>query len=741
MAQTYPLDPVIRIVAQKEPIRTLDKVLVVIEASSGRALERIDVGGASQLHNLGLIAGLWTERKYFLVSNEYDPRNEVEASLPEVQLRDFANNWSLPLTINYLVRCRQGNEVKLVEALWAGSHPGAALHDSLNRWVKEFGGSQTGNVIQNFYSKQRELEAYLERKAEDELGLTLQATARVRVEPREQIQLGPVHIPVRIKEDTVDQDLKFEARLSVDPQKKMAAIIYRDHEAGLDNLLKTEIQKYCLSNVSLQSLHFNAPGKLEADLTAYLNNIVRPYGRYLSFLSVQLMAQKPGQIQPDSFFETRKEVEYEIAEFKVPIKNHVQMSLQDYGLYKRTGSLNLDSWIEENLEEIIHQVLFGKQYLDLLIKFDPLKEEIKQRLSLRANSIGYSIKQLITIPNLEQYDWLENFTLEVAGSFETKTPRFPVSLGVVVVTRIRHLQDVETHLNRRQNVPDLMKALILEQTRQALHGIEPERFYMQFSYSDPEEGISVEEELRKRLTASLTSKFNADVISIVFKMLDTEMTGIWETLEKSEGDLEIVFPSYSEMTENLTYRATLRIEAIHKKGWPRFRTANKDLPNLCRRLQEHIISKLGVFANDQLIFTNYEGQKKVELYLDQIARKFALDEFGLVIRLNSLRRDVTVTEQTQKALINKTLKAIATLESRIVDEMLIEGRPEKIRVFEEQIGALREKLPVGVRGTIANFNRPGELPAAPPSQLPEPPSRKAFGHGANAGNNGHKESE
>jgi hypothetical protein len=706
-------------------------------------VERIDAGGTSQLRNLGLM-GFFRERKYVLVSNDYDPRNEVEASLPGIQLRDFAKDWSLSLNVNYLMRCRQGNEVKVAEMLWAGSHPGVVLHDWISRWVRDFGGSEPGNVIQNFYAKQRELERYIELKANDELGLELQATVRIesRIEPSELVQIGPLHMRVRINGDTADQDLKFEARLSIDPQRKIAAIIYRDHEPRLEALLKTEIQKYCLSSVSLQSLYFSLPGKFEEDLTVHLNNILLPYGRVLNFFAAQL-TEKKTIVPHDNFFETKKEVSYEIEASTPPvlIKNHVQMSLQDYGLYKRTGALNLESWIEENLEEIIHQVLFGKRYIDLLIGFDPLKEQIKQRLSARASGIGYNIKQLITIPDLEQYEWLENFHLEVQDFFNTKTPRFPVQLGIVVVARIRHLQDVETYLNRRQNVPDLMKALMLDQVRQALHGVEPERFYMQFSYCDPEEGISVEQELRELVANSLATKFKADVISIVFKMLDTEMTNVWEALEKSEGDLEIIFPSYSEMTENLTYRATLRIDGIHPRGWHQFRKANKELPNICRRLQEHVISQLAVFANDQLAFTDYEGQKKVEYYLERIAKKFAIDEFGLVIHLNSLRRDATSTERVQKGIINKTLEAIAILEKRIVDEILAGGNPEKITTFEKQIWILNEKLPAGVKATRANFNRESVIAAASPSQLPEPPPRKSIGRGAHLGNNGHKESE
>jgi len=742
MAQTYPLDPLIRIVAEKDPIRNLDKVLVGIEVSSGKAFEKISVGGTTQLRNLG-IRGLFAERKYVLVSNANDPRNEVEASVPGIQLRDFAKNWSLSLNVNYLVRCVQGNEVKVAEALWAGSHPGAVLHDSISRWVREFGGSDPASFIQNFYARQRELERYLEEKAEDELGLSLQATARIdgRIEPREQIQIGPLHIPVRVKGDTGDQDLKFEARLSVDPQRKMAAIIYREHESRLEDLLKTEIQKYCLSSLSLQSLYFSTPGKLEDDLTVYLNNVLLPYGRVLSFFAVQLTEKKTVTSLED-FFETKKEVTYEIEASTPPvtIKNHVQMSLQDYGLYKRTGSQNLESWIQENLEEIIHQVLFGKKYIDLLIGFDPLKEQIKQRLSVRASSIGYNIKQLITIPNLEQYEWLENFRLELEGSFETKVPRFPVRLGIVVVARIPHLLDVEFYLNRRQNVPDKMKDLILDQTRQTLHGIEPERFYMQFYYCDPEEGMSVERELSQVLTDSLKKDFNADVVSIVFKVLDTDMTDIWATLEKCEGNLEMSLPSFSDV-EKVIYRATLRIEAIHAKGWNRFRTANRDTENIRVRLQDHIISQLGTFSNEDTVYYDYEGQKKAEAFIERVAKRFALEEFGLIIRLNSLRRDVTEIEDKEKMVIRERIKAIAELETLIIRETMAGAPIARIEDLEQRKVIIERGLPAGVKSTKASFIRTGELQAKTPSRLPELPTRKAIGSRSNSSNNGNKESE
>jgi hypothetical protein len=745
MSQTYPLDRVIRIVESGQPSNSPAEQIVVIDNESRQAIEIVDAKGRTQLERIGLLRRAFIERKYFLVANNSDIRNEAEGRVSTFSLRDFARKWTLGLDVSYLASCRPGNEAKVAEALCVGSHPGAVLNDLVTRWLKEFAGADPGDLIENYYSRKTELEDYIAAKALDEAGMNLKVVVRLPSEREalEPIRIRALHFPVRAKDGEEEEPLKLEAEVQVDPQRKIYAVLYRSQSDRVEELIRTRTREFFAANVSLHKFHSELRSSgLKAELTSYLDAVLRPFGRKIGFISLTERDVKP----PEGFFEARKVVEFDdIQEYeeKVAIKNIVQMNLQDYGLYKNAGSKDLNIWIEENLTEVIKQVLFGKRYIDLLIKFEPLEREIKDKLSVRAEAIGYSIKQLITVPDLEPYDWKENFTLEVEDEFETNTPKFPVKLAIFVTARIPRLQDIETFLNRRQNVPRLMKDAIINETRLQLHKVDPERFYMHFSYAEPEDTEkAVDEILRELIETKLAEKFKADVISIVFKVLDTEITDVWSKLEKSEGSLEIKLPSFSDV-EGVTYRGRIRVEAIHSKGWTRFRTSNPDIERICRRLEEHVLARLGSFANADLVYTNIEAQRQVEQIIEGLAKKFAVEEFGVVIRVTSIRRDVTPIELEAKLGIQQILNALKQLEEQRLSEIIAGGNPERIKAIEDRITILEADLPGSVKTTRIKFTRPELIEPAAPTRLADiAVGRKSIGAGTRArGNNHHEGSE
>ena len=397
------------------------------------------------------------------------------------------------------------------------------------------------------------------------------------------------------------------------------------------------------------------------------------------------------------------------------------MTLRDFALYRLSGSQDPDAWLTKNLDEVVNGVLFGKRYLDLLIGFDSLKSEIKDELTQRAEKIGYSIKQLITVPNLPQYTWLENIPIEIEGeqgSFETKTPKFAVKLGIYIDAKIRSLRDIESYLNRNQDVPVLMQQIVINETRKLLHSIEPERFYMRFSYADPNRGEtkSVEEWLSDKIRESLEAKFNADVTHIAIKMLDTDLTKIWSDLERGEGGLDIQLTSLSDV-EGVTYVARVRVDAIHENGWDRFRTTRPHITRVCQSLALHVSARLGSFASLELAYTNLEAQLQIERMIEELAKRFAVEEFGLVIRVNSIHRIATKIEKGEKERIGKIMEAIKKLEEQRLTEITNHGAPALIQAITERINQLKAELPDTVKATIDKYSRPEIAGAGSPSRL------------------------
>ena len=752
MVQPNALNPIIRFVEANHKITSPEECVVVLDATSKKAVAVIDLQGKMRLERRS-VTGHLHKRKHVLVINSNHGRKTAEGKLAK-PLYDFDRQWTLPLEVTYLVSVSHGNEAKVGQVLGAGESPEAELNNHIIRWIDEFTGPNPGLLIEKFYDRQSDLQTYLATQARNEIGLNLQALVKPKPEQQalQAIRLNALCFPVRVSDYHEEQPLKLDAEVGVYDSLKIFAVV--NHESWfqashgalkepvrLEEMIKSETRKFFKAKVPLhQFLSELQSARLRRELTEELNHALRPYGREISALSLDYKDKIDSGVQP--FLDTKKEVsvtglqEYE---HEVTIKSSVQMTLKDYALYRLAGSRDPEEWLEKNLKEVVNDVLFGKRYLDLLIGFDPLKLEIKERLSQRAEKIGYSIKQLITVPNLPPYTWLDNIPIEIEqSSFETKTPKFAVNLGIYVDAKIRSLRDIESYLNRNQEVPTLMKQIVINETRKLLHGIEPERFYMRFSYADPLRGEtkSVEEWLSDKIRESLEEKFNADVTHITIKMLDTDLTKIWSDLERAEGGLDIRLPSLSDV-EGVTYVARVRVDGIHENGWDRFRTTRPHMTRVCQTLATHVAARLSSFASLELAYTNLEAQLQIEQMIEQLAKNFAVEEFGLVIRVNSIHRIATSIEKGEKGRIKEVLEAIAKLERERLAEITNHGSPARIQAIADRIRDLKAELPDTVKATIDKYSRPEISGAAGPSRLGDYVRLvKSLGAGDNNGHDG-----
>ena len=271
----------------------------------------------------------------------------------------------------------------------------------------------------------------------------------------------------------------------------------------------------------------------------------------------------------------------EIHEYPKPviIKNTVQMILRDVAKYKSIGSPPLEGWVKEKLERIIREGLFKKRYLDILFGFQTRNgadsselisdadetayaSRIKNKLRQAALNIGYDIEQLITVPDLKPLKLRDKFSIVMDGEFVTKVSNVKVKLSIVVTARIEDLRDVKEHLNRLQDVEELMQEAIGEVVRQYLHTIDPERFYVRFSFADKnQEKRSIEEELKSLITERLKKGFAADIISVTPKMVNTDLIERLRKLRNEICNFKVeVHPL--DASEPVTFCGAYQIEGV-----------------------------------------------------------------------------------------------------------------------------------------------------------------------------------
>ncbi len=692
MAQTYPLDAVIRIVDQSARATPPAEKIVVIDINKRK------VTAASRFKP-------FRELKYFLVSNNLDSRKVAESRASAITVTDFIHNRTISLNVSYLASCEAGNEQRVAEALFEEPHPGAVLNNLITRWVKDFVNSrQAAEFIDNYYNGQKgELEAQLTARAMTEVGLSLQVKLSLMGEPlRALLNLGPVHFPVRVKDYAREQDLKLTAELQINDSYRINAVLTQSRNIILDALCKEEVCRYFAEHVSLQQFYseLNKDG-VTTGLIQHLNGKLKAIGRQVRFISLEGKLVGLARV----FYEAKPDIVYDIQEYPEPviIKNSIQMQLYDVAKYLKAETPNLDTWVEEKLEQIIHQVLFGKKYIDLLLRFEPIEREIKERISLEADAIGYSIKQLITIPDLPPYIWLNNFLVEAEGAFETKLSKFEVKLNIIVTAKINRLADIEHLLNSRQDVPGLMKAAILSETRQFLHKIEPERFYMRFSFSDKEKEKSIEEVLIGRIKARISGEFHAEVVDVIPKIVDTEITERFYELQKNINDFKIELLSpHPEDIKPIVFTGKFKVEAVHYNGWYKFQSTNTDLAGIRKALEDFLTAEMSTLPHHVLKYKSYSDQKMLEETVARLAARYTVEEFGLVIKLNTVRRQITELEIGSKSVIQGVAEKIIELKQQLTDAIAGGEREDKIQKLKQTIAELEEMVPTGVLTPAGN---------------------------------------
>jgi hypothetical protein len=630
MSQTYPMDRVIRRVDDDSVPRAANEKLVIIEARKRVILPK------KPFFTFGM------EIRYFVVSTSNDPRNATQGEIAGYVLQNLEHN--IPVSLAYEVRCRPGNEERVALTLFHETEsPGEVLDRYITKWLAAYGESGIRDFVSRCLDDRPALENEIRERALVETGLDVKL--RLSLDPER--SLNPItvvkeHLRAVVSDyHDEEQDLGLRITLDVDERNKVNAILQYRRFPQLHDLVPREVLKHVRQNVSLQTFctDLNSAAVrqvLARDLDAFL----APYGRKIGTIKLEA---KPCSLQ--FYFQEQHPVKCNLHEYLEPviIQNKVQMLLRDVAQYKAARSPDLKDWLQKNLDRFIPQLLFKARYIDVVLRFEAYEEAIKRQLSAEACAIGYHIEQLITVPDLEPIKWKEKFLIDVSDSFETRLPNFRVNVQFVVTARIPDLMKVETYLNRLQNVPELMSEAIPPVARQFLHSVEPERFYMRFNYSESPDEPTVEQELVNRITKSLVDGFGAEVIEVVVKVPETDITIRLNALQQT------ICPFVVEMqplhaSEVLVFRGNFRVEAVDANGWHKFQSSIAGVNEIKALLEEHILAELHALTPDAILYHDPLHRKQLEVQITGLATRFVREIYGLSISVMNVRRDPTPQE-------------------------------------------------------------------------------------------------
>jgi len=688
----------------------LDSVIYMVDAATSAeqpGQRRIVVN----INSRSVVRAGWFRQaaslKHFLVSTTGVARCQTSV----IYVSDSGSKRAIGLRIEFEVRCPAGNEERVAEALCDDPNPGLVLIGKVKEWVRESIGRQPAAFIDKFFEAKAELESRLSERALAETGLNMSAEIFLCGEedvPRH-IQLGPVLLPVKLLDYDEPLDVMLQAELVLDQENMVNAVAYRADGMRIDEVVQESALRYLKENVSLRQF-YGQFDSVRAGLKEYLNAVLKTLGRSVQSLDIEYDGTVPSEP-----YETLEEVEYRVMGHAEPIivNSAMQVSVNDYATYLSSGSPQLDSWLKESFEQVVQQTLSNKTYGDILLELDQVARDIRNRMNFRAASIGCAIQQHPVITNRIVESWFNGFNIMVEDSFETSLEGLSINLRVEATALLKQLQGVKQYVSRVMDIPQLMEKRALDEMRQTMLTIHPERLCARPTLSEMDGEESWKVLLGRKVREVLARDFDAEVISVSVEMTDAEFIKWLKELRHETVSFEAEVSSHSpHSTGPIIFSGDCQIEDISREGWEKVWSSGFDINKLKGKVINTLQSGMETRADVDLAYSNGEAAEKVKSEIELLVTNYALRELGLVVKVCNVRRRSTEIEkkarEAEQANELLRIEMLHKLEQRMIQLIANGGREDELAQVQKSISLLQAHRPNSVLqpGSVDRQTRP-----------------------------------
>jgi hypothetical protein len=649
MSQTYPLD---RLIRRCEP-RSLkkrgrpDEHVVLVDGKARRVLTKkpFFTGGR--------------DLRYFLVSSK---PGAVRCMGPVCKLKSSTTQFSCEIQVSYDARCEPGREADLALALHDGAHPGAALDEFIGDCVQSFAidpGNAHVDCCLDLDSIKPRLLSYLAQRARNDLGLLLEPALTLPLGDRlRKLPIRTGFFAVRACDYDGPVDLKLVTDLEVGDVARAALFYHR--LGGCEERIKLAIQKAAIEEITLHRFCCELGESVRRRLIEVINDQLREDGRKITYL---LLESPAASARPAELEELAHLVECNVRDYEeeILVEHRLQMTVFDLGRFRRAGIAYLETWVRGKLDMITRSVLFEKTYFDLLLNRG--LDEIESAMKRESQAIGYTVRQLLTLPALAPLDWREALPIsEVEGAYVTQNSRVEVRMSVVVKGKITRFEDPRLlqYLTPSSRLADELRTIIRRETQLLMHRIDPERFYMRFDFPTPAVP-PLREEIERQIEQKLLERFPIGDLGVFVKPLETEITRRLAALQRQTYEVEVESLPFRSggMRERVTYLVNFRVEAVHENGWHTFlsqsyASGDLEIEAIKKILHEQVKAVLDTAPSDLLQYVAWEDLERLREVLQR--RDEIVKAFGLVTSIIGLRRAETDGEAAAQEVLRADIQ-------------------------------------------------------------------------------------
>jgi len=479
----------------------------------------------------------------------------------------------------------------------------------------------------------------------------------------------------------------LRAELDIHPERKIQAVLRRGKASELEDKVRETTRSFMLERVSVHDFHFNLAEGIHDRLKATLEDVLAEEGRLVTHLVLEPVGLPA--VEQNLTHDHLVRCKIKDPPTEVELRNSLLLDLEDLGRWRRSGFDDLEDWCERVLAPIAREQLFEKSYVDLLLDFSETEAAIKELVRQKASEVGYSVHHHVVLPALDPLELPKGFDVETGGEFATQDSRIKVGLNVVVHGAIPDLRKIEQHLRPGVDVKEKIKRAVFDVTERMMHGIHPERFYMRFLHTDVEGEQPVEEEIREAIRQELESSFAVHEPRIILKLTDTPLTNRITGLCKGYHSLEFSCTALPGGGADEEVPYVVRFEVLGVQDWFTFyskgyESLEEEVEAIREILAEALKGDLGTVTQEQLQYRDIKGKVIVSQHIFTRALERVNEVFGLMIRIITMRRRLSVQE--------RALRSVHALYAGKYAKAEIEGLEKKLSRRLDEYDRLVDRL-------------------------------------------------
>jgi hypothetical protein len=707
MAQVYILDSVIKRLRESEVskyVSSSTKKLVIVDARNKEVLEK------KPLISFG------RQLEFFLVSSGSDRRNIAESNISGFSIVDFATDQNIDISVKYEVSCLAGKEEEVVLALFDSTDTvGVIFEGKLISWLKEYESINIkfSEFTTNYAQQLLDLQKYAVGEAKG-IGLNLKLRLSLRLDESDQLKPFSVEssdFPILLNNFEEEVNFRFRANLSIVDNGKVNAILSYNQLGKLKDILQEAVQVYFRQNVSLYNFCYNFEESTRKGLVANLDQVLALHGRKIEGffpspdLAAHLRMPEPDPIQCDVQHEIQGYglvIIKNVLEVEPKHQNSKKSSEESILRYQKARILDVQKWFKAKLEKTIHSYLFDFSYVDILLKYD--SRSIKAQLDEEAESIGYEIRLISTVPDLKPLKLrTEGFRFESSETFYTRQNSVKIKLGINIRGKIENLESIKDILNDPQNdVNALIAKEVIDSIQIVLHGVEPADFYAQeglISYVDDySSGEAIKNKVVNAISGSLKEKFGASS-QITLQALNTELLDLINELTRgADHGFEILLASSRDAGEKILFTGLFQINGVAKDQWDTFATRKPSVEDVKKSIQDYLRQWFHTLSTTTLNYQTTKGLRQLLENANTLAVPKIMQKYGLLISIEGLEAPDTKSKTVQRELqLDSEMKILEEAKEQIQNDGQLREIERRISIndithLNQDLESVRELL-------------------------------------------------